>query len=185
MRAAEVLGAPYVNITHFGGKPVPLEQLAGAIGELCRRAAARGLWISLEFVPGTGLPDLATAEIMRKTCGESNFRITIDPWQMERTGGTVADLAKLPSRSIALMQLCDLIRIPAGSGQAAMSGRSLPGEGELPLFDMVKTVLANNPESTFEIEWFSAETRGKTPDQVAARVAGAVKAWQKTFSAQV
>jgi sugar phosphate isomerase/epimerase len=176
MRAAEVLEAPYVNITHFGGSPVPLEELASAIGALCRRAAARGLGISLEFVPGTGLPDIATAETMIRTCGEPNFRITLDPWHLARSGGSVDDISHLPPNSIALVQLCDLMRHSMGAGP--MTGRSLPGEGEMPLAALTEAALANTPDCTFAVEWFSAETQGKTPDQVAARVATATRRWQ-------
>ena len=182
MRAAEVLEAPYVNITHFGGSPVALEALASAIGALCRRAAARGLGIALEFVPGTGLPDIGTAETMIRTCGEPNFRITLDPWHLARSGGSVDDIRRLPRNSIALVQLCDLMRHSMGAGP--MTGRSLPGEGEMPLAALTEAALANSPDCTFAVEWFSAETQGKTPDQVAARVAMATRSWQAALRQQ-
>jgi hypothetical protein len=57
MQAAEALEAPWVNVSHFRGTVVAHDLMAEAIGGACRRAAARGLGIALEFNPDTGLPE--------------------------------------------------------------------------------------------------------------------------------
>ena len=59
-----------------------------------------------------------------------------------------------------------------------MSGRDLPGEGELPLHAIARAALANNPALTAEIEVFNDELRELALDAAVARVARAIAAWR-------
>jgi sugar phosphate isomerase/epimerase len=59
-----------------------------------------------------------------------------------------------------------------------MTGRLLPGEGELPLGEIVSAALANSPALTIEVEVFSEELGAMTADAAAARTAAAVAAWR-------
>jgi sugar phosphate isomerase/epimerase len=176
--AAEGLEAPWVNIAHFRGRPVPFEEMAEAIGGVCRRASARGVGVALEFVPGTGLPDLPFAQRIAQACGEPNCRLTLDPWHLDRSGGDVEDVRALPPGAIAGVQLCDRTRPPPGTPYVPMSGRDLPGEGELPLHNLLRAALANSPAASVEVEVFTAEFDGWTPDAIAARVAQAMQTWR-------
>ena len=65
-----------------------------------------------------------------------------------------------------------------------MSGRLLPGDGELPLDEIITAGLANNPDITFEVEVFNAELRALLPDCATARVAGAVRLLANTQMAR-
>ena len=179
--AAEALEAPYVNVTHFGGRPLPLAEMTAAIATICRRAGARGLQVALEFVPGTGLGDVATAAAIAASCGEPNCRITLDPWHLDRSGGTVADIVALPANALAGMQLCDRIPEPPGTPYVPMSGRLLPGEGQLPLEQLVRAALANSPGISIELELYNDELRGLSSDEIAARVSAAAKAWRASI----
>ena len=64
-----------------------------------------------------------------------------------------------------------------------MTGRSLPGEGELPLGEIIAAALANNPAITIELEVFSEELREMPLDAAAARVASAVEVWKESLAA--
>ncbi len=64
-----------------------------------------------------------------------------------------------------------------------MTGRKLPGEGELPLAAILAACIANSPEITAEIEVFSEELRNLPLDDAAARAAGAVGAWRRSLIA--
>lgn len=178
LRAAAALEAPYVNVAHFRGRPVPLAQMAEAIAGVCRRAGAQGLGVALEFVPGTGLPDLAFAQAVAQACGEPNCRITLDPWHLDRSGGGVEDVRRLPPGALAGVQLCDRTRPPEGTPYLPMSGRDLPGDGELPLVELVSAAVANSPDLSVEVEVFSEALRGLPPDAIAQRVAQAVGTWR-------
>jgi sugar phosphate isomerase/epimerase len=183
LRAAEALEAPFVNVTHFGGRPIPLEQMTEAISAVCRRARARGLQVALEFIPGTGLPDLATAHAVARSCGEPNCRITLDLWHLDRAGGSAEDVARLPPGSLAGVQLCDRIPEPPGTPYVPMSGRLMPGEGRLPLRDLMRAAWANSPGLSIEVELFSAGLRRLTPDEIARRVAAGVRTWREGLAA--
>lgn len=185
LRSAEALGARFVNVAHFRGRPVPLEEMADAIGHVCRRAAARGLSVALEFIPGTGLPDLSHARQVIERCGEPNCRITVDFWHLDRSGGTLEDLRQLPAGMIAGLQLCDRVPPPPGTPYIPMSGRDLPGEGQLPLHDLVRAALENTPGISAEVEVLKEEFRHLPADAVAARIAAAVKTWRAAYASTI
>jgi sugar phosphate isomerase/epimerase len=180
-RAAEVLEAPFVNVTHFAQKPVPTEQMVDSLGGVCRRAGRRGLGIALEFIPGTGLPDVVATDRIARACGEPNCAITLDPWHWARSGGTLDDVRGLAPGAFFGMQLCDHVPTPAGAAYTPMSGRIVPGEGTLPLVELVSAALANSPGITIEAEIISDELRAMAIDDAAAHVAAKVDAWRKTF----
>jgi sugar phosphate isomerase/epimerase len=183
LRAAAILEAPYLNVTHFGGKPVPLSDMAEAIGAICANAASHGVTLALEFVPGTGIPDIGTADAIAKSCGEPNCRITLDPWHLDRSGGSVQDVVDLAANSLGGVQLCDRVPEPPGTPYVPMTGRCMPGEGQLPLYDLVSAALANSPGISIEAEVLNEELRALTPDEAAARVRAGVQKWRSGFVA--
>jgi len=181
LRSAEALEAPCLNVSLFRGRPVPLAEMADAIGGLCRRAAARGVTIALEFYPDSGLPDLDFALGVVRTCGESNCGITLDVWHLARSGGTVEDVRRLPPGVIAGVQLSDRVPPPPGSAYVPFSGRRMPGEGELPLGDILRAAVTNSPRLSAEIEVLNDELRKLPTDIVAARIAAALARWRATL----
>ena len=178
-RAAEAVGAPIVNIALFGGGPASADELAEAIGAVSARAARRGLSIVLEFIPGTAIADLHAARDIAAACGAPNCGILLDSWHLARSGGTVDDIRALAPGAIGAFQLSDRIPPPPGAPYVPMTGRDLPGEGELPLYDLTRAAMANNPSLTAEIEVFSAELRDLPIDAAAARAAQAVRRWRE------
>jgi sugar phosphate isomerase/epimerase len=183
LRAAEVLEAPFLNVTHFGGTPGPIGAMAEAVGAICRNASQHGVTIALEFVPGTGIPDIGSADAIARSCGEAHCRITLDPWHLYRSGGTLQDVADLPPNSIGGMQLCDRTPEPPGTPYVPMTGRRMPGEGELPLYDLVMAALTNSPGISIEVEVLNDELRALSPDEAASRVAASVQKWRAGFAA--
>ena len=180
-RVADIVGSPMVNISLFGGQPATVEALAEAIGQTSRRAAARGLDIVLEFVPNTTIPNIGFACAIVETCRESNCRILLDPWHLVRSGGSLDDVLSLPRGMLGAFQLDDWTKPAPGAPYVPMTGRDLPGEGELPLHAITRAALANNPALTAEVEVFSEELRGLSINDAAARVAQAVASWRTGF----
>ncbi len=176
-RSAEVLGAPIVNIPSAFCDAAPLGQTADAVRGICRRAAARGLRISLEFVPNTGLPDLAFTQAVLQACGEPNCAIMLDVFHLDRSGGTVQDVRRLPPDAIAGVHLSDRVPPPPGSAYEPQRGRLMPGEGRLPLRELVEAALDNSPGAYLEIEVLNQELAALPADAVAARLAAAAKRW--------
>jgi hypothetical protein len=58
-----------------------------------------------------------------------------------------------------------------------MTGRKMPGEGQLPLAELVEAALTNSPGITIEAEVFNDELRALSMDGAAARIAAGVKTW--------
>lgn len=180
-RTATVLGASIVNLTHYLGRSLPVEVAADAVRGVCRRAAPLGLRICLEFIPDGGLPDLQFAQAVVDACGEPNAGVLLDVFHLDRSGGTVDDVRRLPPGAIAGIQLSDRRRPPPGTAHVPLSGRLLPGDGELPLRELVEAALENSPDATIDIEVLNDELRALSPDDAAARLADAVRAWRATF----
>lgn len=118
--------------------PRTFDQFA-AVAEM---AAAAGVETTTEFAPTLAVADLATALAALKHVGRKEFRLLIDTMHLVRSGGTAADLAALDPDLIGYIQLCDvpLVGTFPSYMDEAMFARRPPGEGELPLLDILKAV---------------------------------------------
>ena len=105
-------------------------------------AAERGMESTTEFAPGLTIANLSAALAAIRHVGRSHFRLLIDTMHLIRSGSTPADLAALDPDLIGYVQLCDVplvSRFPTYF-QEAMTERMVPGQGELPLLDILKVV---------------------------------------------
>jgi sugar phosphate isomerase/epimerase len=171
-RIAAALGASAINVVHIDGSPTPISELAAALGPVCERAAARGLRIVVEFLPGTGIPDFPTALELVRTVGADNLGIVLDSWHLARSGGTVDLLDPAAAALVGALQLADRTRAQDLQPYVPMSGRLLPGDGEVPLQSLLSRVLAARPDLPVGIEVISDEMRA-LPASEAATVAAA------------
>jgi len=181
LRVAEALESPLLTVAHFGHEPVPEAEMAEAVGAICRRAGARGIAIALEFVPGTGLGDLVSTDRIARSCGEPNCGVLLDPWHWSRSGGTVEDVRSLAPGALVAMQLCDRVPAPKENAYKPMANRLMPGEGELPLYELVEACLANSPGITIEAEVINAELSAMSFDDAAAALAAAIAKWRAGY----
>ncbi|MFT3966555.1 MAG: sugar phosphate isomerase/epimerase [Sphingobium sp.] len=109
-----------------------LAVLAGLAGE-------RGMGTNIEFVPSLAIGDLPTALAAVNHVGRPDFGLVVDAMHIFRSGATAADVAALDPAVIGHIQLCDVpLAVAAeGYGYEASFERRCPGEGELPLADLV------------------------------------------------
>jgi sugar phosphate isomerase/epimerase len=109
------------------------------MGKFAELAAARGMGSQVEFVPGMGIGDLPTSLAAIEHIGRKDFGVVIDSMHLFRSGSTAADVAAMAPEAIGHIQLCDVLwKVgPEGHGAEAGSERLCPGEGELPLADLV------------------------------------------------
>jgi sugar phosphate isomerase/epimerase len=154
---AHALGAPMVNLVHIGGVPTPLDALAEAFARACARAADEGLRLGIEFVPGTGVPDLPTAAAVVRGAGAANGSVVLDTWHLARGGGGLADLDPDTARLVGGLQVSD--RTPDQDLQpyVPMRGRKIPGDGALPLAEIIARIHATHPEVPVGVEVLSDE----------------------------
>jgi sugar phosphate isomerase/epimerase len=182
LEIAENLGIGLLNITHYWGDPATgVDELAEGVASVCSRAADHEMAISIEFIPGTGIPDITTALDVVRASGAANVGILVDVFHHARSSGTVDDLRQLPAETITAIQLSDRAATGRRSSHVPMRGRALPGQGQLPLADLVRSALANNPDVTIDVEVLNDELASRSPDEVARLLAESVRSWAATM----
>jgi sugar phosphate isomerase/epimerase len=111
--------------------------------ELCDRAAVYGLHVCLEFAIYTGVRTLAHAAHVVARSRRPNASILIDALHFSRSGGIPAHIGSVDLALFRYAQICDAAADMPGPGDTsslireARTGRLLPGEGVLPLAELV------------------------------------------------
>jgi len=111
--------------------------------DLCDRAAPYGLHVCLEFAIYTGVRTLAHAAHVVAQSKRSNASVLIDALHFSRSGGLPAHVAQVDPSIFRYAQICDAGPDMPGPDDApalireARTGRLLPGEGVLPLRELV------------------------------------------------
>jgi len=138
----------------------------GAFGTLCDHALDVGLTLVLEFLPITAVRSLAQAVRIVTSANRPNGRLLIDTLHLARTGGTVDEVRALDPDLFPYLQIADAPLRAPGEGydallQEAVDGRLLPGEGELPIGELLAALPAGLPLSP---EIRSRALRERYPD---------------------
>jgi sugar phosphate isomerase/epimerase len=168
--AAQALEAETINLAHFGGRAVPEQEFIDCLGPLAARAQHHGVRLTLEFLPESAIPDLASAARIASAVAAPNLGVMLDTWHFARSGGTSGELLSLPLHLISGLQISDRRAPAAGTVYTPMGGRLLPGEGELPLVTLLAGLLAREPGLTVGVEVFSDELKTLPAAEIAARV---------------
>ena len=140
-------------------------KFAAMFAQLCDMAAPYGFRVDLEFMAWRTIGTLEQAYELVKMADKPNGTIAVDSLHLYRSGGTAADIDKIPVRYLGDIHLCDAVKNPpidkkliemVRAGKAnldstsgtpkgfeglvteARAGRLLPGDGELPLIDFMK-----------------------------------------------
>ena len=170
--AARELGAHTVNVAAFLSGPVQYTQMLDYLGPLAGRASAEGLTVSMEFIPGTGLGDLQVVRSLCRDVGAPNIGITFDTWHFHRSGGIDGDLGALDEVAplVRSLQLSDAVVTDSGGPYVPMRDRLLPGEGDLPLAELVRPFLKGDAPVAIGLEIFQKRLR-QGPPLEAAKIA--------------
>jgi sugar phosphate isomerase/epimerase len=146
LEIAARLGAQYVLV--MSAEPVEARTLE-RFGDLCERARHFGLNVCLEFAIYTGVKTLADAARLVKQSGCANASVLIDALHFSRSGGVPGDIAGVDASLFKYAQICDAVAaIPAEAPdliREARTGRLLPGDGALPLNELVAALPAAIP----------------------------------------
>jgi sugar phosphate isomerase/epimerase len=173
---AEGLGVTLVNVVHYGGDPgVPAAMMVDALGALTERAASRGLRLVVEFIPGTAIPDLPTALTMVRAVASDHLRVLLDTWHLGRSGGgpelIVGDVPSL----IGALQVSDRRRAQDLEPYVPMAGRLLPGDGELPLRELLGPIVSAQPLLPVGVEVANDDLLAASPVDAAHAAAAAIR----------
>lgn len=110
---------------------VDLDRARDNLAIVVDAATDAGAQVVVEFLPWSGIPDLATAWRLVEPLGPG-AGILLDTWHWQRQpGGPNPDLLKqIPGERVGYLQLCDAAATPDGEPfEEAMSSRLLPGDG--------------------------------------------------------
>jgi sugar phosphate isomerase/epimerase len=119
--------------------------------ELCDRAAPYGLQVCLEFAIYTGVRTLAHAADVVARSKRANASVLVDALHFSRSGGLPSHIAQVDRLLFRYAQICDAgSEMPDPSDTPALirearTGRLLPGEGVLPLAELVAALPASVP----------------------------------------
>jgi sugar phosphate isomerase/epimerase len=149
VEAGAALGARFVLCTVEDPEPVRRAQGFAAV---CALASSYGLTCMLEPMVFSAVRTPAEADDLLQLGGRPPAGILVDALHLFRAGGTVADVAALDPGLLPYAQLCDAAGTgPAPSREAAIreavGHRLAPGEGRLPLDDLLGAVPPGAPVS--------------------------------------
>ena len=174
---AEALGARSLNVAQGFGRRVDLDRAAEALAGVCDRAWEYGLLVTLEYLPWSGIPDVATALAIALRSGRPNATLMFDTWHTFRGPTDEAQLRALPGARVGSVQLNDAPAEPAGDLVAeTLSARLLPGEGAIPLLRWLRILDAIGSAAPIGVEVFSKALEALPPIEVGRRCGTAARA---------
>jgi sugar phosphate isomerase/epimerase len=146
MEVAQRLGSR--NLLTMGNDQ-DLGRLTEHFAHLCEQAGQFGLRVGMEFAAYTSVPTVQAAHALVKGAAQPNGCVLIDALHFARSGGTPPQLAELDPGLLAYCQLADARGPRPASDDAlkaeARGGRYLPGEGELPLAQLLDALPGGLP----------------------------------------
>jgi sugar phosphate isomerase/epimerase len=168
-------GASLLNACAFEPDEARVRNPASVVdllGGLCRIAREADLGVVLEFTPLSHVPSLAAATQLLQEMQEPNLRILVDTLHLARAGEGPADLAKVDTNLIGYCQICDGPRASGGARaylDEAINERAIPGQGELPL-EEVLALLPRDIVISAEVPLRSLREEGLTTAERARRI---------------
>jgi sugar phosphate isomerase/epimerase len=136
------IGAAQINTISFDrDRNRTFDQLA----QLTELAAERGMGTTIELAPGMTIGDVPTVLAAIAHVGRPDLRLALDTMHWARAGFGAAELNDLGPEKIGYVQLSDTTRKPRMKSylQEAMYERMAPGDGELPLAEIIGGVPAD------------------------------------------
>jgi len=135
------------------------EQIDG-FGRFCE--AASGFWVDLEFMPMLGLPTLQDAWEVVKGANAANAGLMIDTWHACRAGTDPAFVDTIPGERLRSVQIADGFQAMRGGDlvEDTLFHRAFPGEGDMPIADILAVLARKGGLVRAGPEVFSAEANG-------------------------
>ena len=163
-----MLGAQHVLCV---GNDTERGRLRDNFGRLCEAAGGLGLSVGLEAITYCAVATPADALELVRASGQANARILIDALQFFRSGATCDQIGEIDQTLIEYIQICDAPSAAPQSLEArrreARTARLLPGDGELPLRELLSKLPLDLP---LAVEAPTLALRGLSFDEQARRI---------------
>jgi len=153
------------NALVIGMDPDP-GRTADRFAWLCERADLHGIRPALEFMRFTAVRTLEEALGIVQRAGHPAGGVLVDALHLIRSGGRPAELESVDPKLLPYAQICDAPASAADDAlttlvHEALEGRLLPGEGALPVAEIVSRLPDGCPISC---EILSKDLRTRFPD---------------------
>ena len=156
---------------------------AAKLSALCEHAGA-DIRVALEFGLFTEVKRIGQALSILDQVDHPAAALLIDPIHLARSGGTPADVAAVDRRLFPYAQFCDAGPLAYDIGDRAaiiaeaVDGREMPGDGVLPLGDLLAAWPAKLPLS-IELRSKPLRDAWPDPDDRARALAARTRAWME------
>ncbi|HDS1737953.1 TIM barrel protein [Pseudomonas sp. BP8] len=131
------LGAVSLTVS---GDDAQTTRLSHNFAALCELAGRYGLRVDLEFMRWRQVGTLQQALAVLAAAGQGNSSVLVDALHLYRSGGDASAIAQVDPRHLRAVQLCDAPLLAPAEAliiQEAREGRLLPGQGALPLAQLL------------------------------------------------
>lgn len=142
-------------------------RVADRLCGLSRRLAGTDIRLVLEFLPILGVRTLPQALSILALAADPRLGVLVDSLHLSRAGHHPADLAAIDPHLLPYLQVCDAPAMPADPSittllHEALHGRLLPGDGVLPISELLATI----PDVPISLELRSEALRVGYPQPV-------------------
>jgi len=141
LESAGELGARRLSVC---GDDPDRSRFAANLTALAELAAEFGMAVDLEIMPWRRIGTQAAAADAVEATRRTNIGVLIDALHLSRSGAVPADLRSVSKELVRSVQLCDAVAERPADNAAlvaeARGGRLLPGQGALPLQDLLRVV---------------------------------------------
>jgi sugar phosphate isomerase/epimerase len=183
---------PAINVTaELGAKTIVVTCMdpnearwTDFIAQFCEIASQFNITLALEVVPYSEARTLEQGIRIIENTQASNFGLLIDTLHIVRSGGTPAEIANIDPKRIVFAQICDasaekptIIDLPT----EARLGRLYPGDGELPLYEILDALPAG---IEIEVETPRLNQNDFSPEERAKRAGMASRKFLAQYSRQ-
>jgi len=150
IEAAAVIGARHILFT---SRLKDQARTTDRYREVCAMAQPHGITVVCEFLPIFPLNTLSMATEIVRSSDASNGGVLIDNLHLSRSGSSIEDVQTMPTGLFPYLQICDApAQRPTDFGgllDEALNGRLCPGEGSLPIAELLQAV--PNVPLSFEV----------------------------------
>lgn len=142
----------------------------------CDVASGYGQRLGVEFLPWTGIPNLAAAWPLVRDAGRPNAGLVLDTWHWFRSGPDPDLLRTIPGEKVIHLQISDAPAEPEPNVVEETIGRRLlPGEGDIDLAGLLRLLDETGRQGPTAVEVFSDWLRGHAPVEGARLAAEAAR----------
>lgn len=165
---AAAFDAHHIKVGNIPGTPCALDRLIEELAALCDEAAEHtDARIAYEFMPfDVNVRTLDTALALVDGADRPSCGLVIDTWHMAKLGITPADVARIPKRHLAWVELSDgQVQDMEDPIDEVVNHRNLPGEGEFDIPGYVRALREAGYDQPWGVEVLSEQLRSLPIEQ--------------------